>query len=127
LIHETVPAELPGQIAFFNLDLGPGRSAELLEDDLYHALASVYDRMTPGAIAVLQDYCDPRAYERPGYHFPSLIFHRDYWNLYPQVKRACDRFFHDKPEKVFPLYAGNYSHGYFRKKIERAPKQESSL
>jgi O-methyltransferase len=114
-LHETLPAELPEQIAFFNLDLGPGRSPDTFAGDIGHALAAIYPRMTPGAVGVLQDYCDPAAYDRPGYHFPGLIRSTKYWNHYPQVKQACDEFFRDKPEKVHPLFAGNYSHGYFRK------------
>jgi hypothetical protein len=33
----------------------------------------------------------------------------------PGVKRACDEFFADKPERMYALYAGPYAHGFFRK------------
>ena len=36
-------------------------------------------------------------------------------NLLPGVKAACDEYLRDKPEKVSLIYAGNHSHGFFRK------------
>ena len=114
-LHETLPANLPPRVAFFSIDLGPGRFAEALGEDVLLALSTLYPRMAPGAVGVLQDYCDPTIYDQPGHHFPELIRSTKYWNLYPQVKWACDAFFGDKPERVHPLFGGNYSHGYFRK------------
>ncbi len=33
----------------------------------------------------------------------------------PGVKRACDEFFADEPERVSYIYSGAFSHGFFRK------------
>jgi O-methyltransferase len=123
-LHDTLRKQLPDQVAFFQIDLAPGRSPELLGEDIRTALEAIYPRMTPGSIGVVQDYCDPTAYERPGWHFPRLITSTKNWNQYPQVKRACDDFFAGKPERMYPLYAGSYSHGYFRKQARRQPPEE---
>ena len=114
-LHETLPSQTPEQVAFFHIDIGPGRSAAELALDVRFALEQLYPRMAAGAVGVIQDYCDPNMYQRPGYHFPGLIRSTQHWNLYPQIKPACDDFFRDKPERVHPLFGGNYSHGYFRK------------
>lgn len=87
-------AEQPGQIAFAHLD-GDFYSSIL------ESLQIVYPRLAPGAVVVIDDYCDPQ-----------LL---DVNNILPGVKKACDEFFADKPEKVSVLIAGNESHGYFRK------------
>jgi len=92
--HETLPSELPDQICFAYLD-----------GDLYASilisLQYVYPRMMKGGICLIDDYADP------------AIHHG--WNLLPGVKRACDEYLADKPERVTLLYAGDYSHGFFRK------------
>jgi O-methyltransferase len=51
-------------------------------------------------VCVIDDYCDPEFSD---------------WNFLPGVKKACDEFFADKPEKVATLYAGFAAQGYFRK------------
>lgn len=97
--ERTVPAELPERISF-----------ALIDGDLYestkHVLPHVYARMAPGAIGMIAVYYDETIYPRKdlagGYRSPG-------------VKRACDEFFKDKPEKVSLLYANEYSNGYFRK------------
>jgi O-methyltransferase len=88
------PDDLPSHICFAHIDGD-------LFDSTVAALELVYPRMPLHAIAVIDDYCDPE--KNSG------------WNLLPGVKAACDQFFSDKPESVIPLYAGDYSHGYFRK------------
>lgn len=95
----TVPSALPDRIAFAFIDV-----------DLYsstaHVLPHVYERMSPGAIAMLGVYCDESVLPRP---------HTKQSYKSPGVKRATDEFFADKAEKVFVLYANEYSNGYFRK------------
>lgn len=100
LIHkgwfkDTLPVELPDVIAFAHLD-----------GDFYSSIAVslqfVYPRLSKGAVCVIDDYCDPSLY--PGG-----------WNALPGVKKACDEFFSDKPEKVHYIYSGPYSHGFFHK------------
>jgi O-methyltransferase len=90
---DTADAQ-PGQVAFAHLD-GDFYSSIL------ESLQIIYPRLAPGAVVVIDDYCDPQ-----------LL---DVNNILPGVKRACDEFFADKPEKVSVLIAGNESHGYFRK------------
>lgn len=98
----TVPAELPQQIAFAHIDLGVGGDPLAHKKIMQHCIASVYDRMAHGAICILMDY-----------HIEGVTIHGA--NTNPGVKLACDEFFKDKPEKVYTLYGGAYSHGYFRK------------
>lgn len=91
----TLPTELPEQICFAYLD------GDLYESILL-SLEYVYPRLSECAICLIDDYNDPSVL--PG------------WNQLPGVKRACDEFLADKPEQMSVLYAGNRSHGYFRKK-----------
>ena len=97
--EETVPRLLPDRIAF-----------ALLDGDLYastkHILPHVYERMSPGAVAMFGVYYDEKVFPRPHTIGPYKS---------PGVKRATDEFFADKPEKVSVLYANEYSNGYFRK------------
>jgi O-methyltransferase len=120
LLRDTLPDQLPAQISFAHVDLGPGSSPAEYEESLRLSLASLYSRLTPGAICLLADYCDPEVYNRPGYHFPRTIPATDNWNLFPQVKRACDEFFRDKAETIWALYSGAFSHGFFRKEPSRS-------
>ncbi len=94
--HETMPTQLPGQVCFGYLD---GDYYESIRVSLEH----IYPRMSPGAILVIDDYCDrtrnPRAFD--GFAGP---------------KQACDEFFADKSEKVSVLVGtGDLAFGYFRK------------
>jgi len=93
---DTLSTQLPDQIAFAHLD-----------GDLYESiltgLEQVYPRLSPGAICLIDDYCDPAV-------------DPDGWNMLPGVKRACDEFFLGKPERIEPLYAGAASHAFFRKR-----------
>ena len=93
--EDTLPTQLPDTICFAYLD-----------GDLYESikvsLQYVYPRLSRGAICVFDDYADPAVWPQA-------------WNELPGVKRACDDFFADKPEKVTFLYSGEMSHGYFYK------------
>ena len=98
--QDTVPQGLPDRIAF-----------ALIDGDLYestkHVLPHVYARMAPGAIGMIAVYYDEKVRARRGLSGGYRS---------PGVKRACDEFFADKPEKVHVLYANEYSNGYFRKR-----------
>lgn len=92
--NETLDA-LPDKICFAYLDGD-------LYDSILISLQKVYPRMTKGSICLIDDYCDPAINPRG-------------WNKLPGVKRACDEYLQDKPEKIEFIYSGSYSHGYFRK------------
>lgn len=97
--EDTIPSCLPDRISFAVVDC-----------DLYtstkHVLPHVYERLVPGAICLFGVYYDEKV-------FPRLYTTGAFKS--PGVKRACDEFFEDKPEKVSVLYACEYSNGYFRK------------
>lgn len=114
-IQDTLPAELPAEIAFAHIDLGPGDSTDHLRTSLIHALASVYPRLAPGGICLIADYCDSNAYRNHGYAFPRCIVSNRLWNVFPVVKEACDQFLADKPVMIDVPYSGEYSHAYFRR------------
>jgi len=92
---DTLPKMLPNKICFAHLD---GDFYESILESLVH----VYPRLTKGAICLIDDYADP-------------VLHKTS-DKFPGVKKACDKFFENKNESVSLLYAGHYSHGYFRKK-----------
>jgi O-methyltransferase len=92
---DTLPNGLPSKIAFAYLDGD-------LYDSILISLEHVYPRLTKGAICLIDDYGDPSI--NPGG-----------WNKLPGVKKACDEYLADKQEKVSLLYAGDYTHGFFRK------------
>lgn len=104
---DTLPTGLPERICFAHIDAGPGGSFENLKESVLTALTYVYPRLSPGAICVLMDYCDPEIH--------------DGWNENPGVKAAADEFFADKDESVSPIFAGRYSQGYFRRQVPVAP------
>jgi O-methyltransferase len=97
--EETLPIYLPDKIAFALLD------ADLYKSTLY-ALQELYPRLSSGGICLLGVYWDPNTKVRmttdPKYRSPG-------------VKKACDEFFDDKPERISILLAGNYTSGYFQK------------
>ena len=97
--EDTLPATLPAQIAFAMID------ADLYASTLT-ALQHVYPRLSSRAACVFGVYCDPSEFDPPN---RSLKFRS------PGVKKACDEFLRDKPEKVSVLYAGHYTCGYFQK------------
>lgn len=98
--EDTLPDGLPEQIAFAHLD-----------GDLYSSIMTslehVYPKLAKGGVCVIDDYCDPEVF--------------DAYNPLPGVKKACDEFLADKPEKVSVMYGGYDSvrgygtHGFFRK------------
>jgi O-methyltransferase len=92
---DVLPKKLPNEISFAHLD-GDFYSSIL------ESLTYVYPRLAKGAVAVIDDYCDPKIHNVN--------------NILPGVKRACDEFFKEKKEKVNVMIAGSESHGYFRKK-----------
>jgi O-methyltransferase len=115
---QTLPAALPDRICFAHVDLGMGPAhVGAMESALRRILPELYDRLAPGAIGVIADYCDPDLYRRPGFVFPACIRFTGFWHIYPQVKRVCDEFFVGRPEQVHALYGGEFSHGYFRKSV----------
>lgn len=91
---DTLPGGLPETIAFAHLDGD-------LYDSIRVSLEHVYPRLSVGAVCLVDDYCDP-----------ALQDDEDHC---PGVKRACDEFLADKPESVSVLYAGGFTHGFFRK------------
>jgi O-methyltransferase len=92
---DTLPTQLPEKISFAHLDGD-------LYDSILVSLQHTYPRLAKGAICLIDDYCDPAVYP-------------DGWNYLPGVKKACDEFLSDKPERITYLYSGTFSHGFFRK------------
>jgi O-methyltransferase len=99
IIHEgwferTLPTEMPDKVAFAYLD-----------GDFYSSIKTsleyVYPNLSRDGICVIDDYCDSAIY--PG------------CNLLPGVKKACDEYLADKPERVSYIFSGIKSHGFFRK------------
>lgn len=97
--ENTLHQNLPKKIAFVLLD------ADLYESTLT-ALNAIYKRMSKNSICLLGVYDDP-----------FLNFNGTTRSTYksPGVKKACDKFFSDKPESVNVLVSGNYTSGYFIK------------
>lgn len=94
--EDTLERELPERVAFAYLDGD-------FYDSLKTSLQALYPRMTPGAIAIVDDYCDADANPRA-------------WDLLPGAKIASDEFFSDKPEQMYVLVgSGNLGFGYVRK------------
>lgn len=93
--RDTLPVGLPDRVAFAHLD---GDFYTSTREGLEH----LYPRLSPGAIVVVDDYCDPAVHA--------------VCDILPGVKRACDEFLADKPERVGVLLGGSASHGYFRKR-----------
>jgi O-methyltransferase len=106
-IHEgnffdTVPAALPQKLGLVHIDCGYGGDTEKLKNTILHLLRHLYPRLSKGALVLLMDYHDP---ERTIHGTP----------INPGVRLACDEFLENKPERVFTLYGGAYSQGYFIK------------
>ncbi len=101
-LFQTLPDALPERVAFAHFDLGVGGDPADHATCLLHCLEHVYSRMPHGAIGVLMDY-----------HVPGVTIEGA--DVNPGVRKACDEFFMDRPEKVVTLYGGPCSHGYFRK------------
>ena len=99
---DTVPAQLSEQYSLVHIDCGVGGDQELHQKLVEHLLNHIYSRLSKGAILLFMDYHDPISTSKG-------------MPINPGVKTACDRFFADKPEKVFSLYGNQYSHGYIIK------------
>jgi len=69
-VEQTIPAELPEQIAFALIDVD-------LYGPIKHALEYVYPRMAPGGVIIIDDYA---------------------WCGTPGARTAVDEFLADKPE-----------------------------
>jgi O-methyltransferase len=93
--QDTLPSGLPERISFAYLDGD-------FYDSILISLQYVYPKLTPGAVCLIDDYCDPQINPKG-------------WNRLPGVKKACDEYLVDKPEKMEFIYSGNYSHAFFRK------------
>jgi O-methyltransferase len=92
--RDTLPGGLPERVAFAHLD---GDFYTSTREGLEH----LYPHLSPGAVVVVDDYCDPAVH--------------DVTDTLPGVKRACDQFLADKPERMGVLLGGSASHAYFRK------------
>ena len=103
-VFKTVPVSLPDKIAFAHIDLGVGGNRDLHKELITHALRSVYEKMSPGAICVLMDY-----------FIPGVTI--EGYDSNPGTRMASDAFLSDKPEKIFTLPGGEFSHGFFRKSL----------
>jgi O-methyltransferase len=93
--EDTLANNLPNRISFAHLD------GDLYESILC-SLKNVYPKLTSGAVCLIDDYCDTSVNPLG-------------WNKLPGVKKACDEYMIDKPEKVTYLYSGGFAHAYFRK------------
>lgn len=107
--EKVMPQELPDRIALVHLDCGFGGPPAEHEAVLRFVLTHIYPRLSPGAICSIVDYWD--ADLQVG--VPPAN---------PGVKPALDGFLVEKPERVSALYAGEYAHGYFRRRLY-APAQ----
>lgn len=95
--EDTLSQGLPDRICFAYLDGD-------LYDSILVSLKYVYPRLSRGAVCLIDDYCDPS-------------INPDGWNHLPGVKKACDEFMADKPEKICYIYSGSFTHAYFRKSL----------
>lgn len=94
---DTMPGQLPEQIAFAHIDCGYGGDPAEHAALITFLLENIYPRLTPGAVLTLMDYHDPE--------------HTVEGNaVNPGVKPATDAFFSDKPEEISTLYGHAYSH-----------------
>lgn len=101
-VFELIPGDMPEKVAFVHIDLGVGTNTAAHQNVVLHVLKHVYPRMPKGAIGLLMDY-----------HDPEMTI--DGYNPNPGMTLSAQTFFSDKPEEVYTLYGGPYSHGYFRK------------
>ncbi len=99
--QETVPARLPGLVAFAHIDCGFGGDPEAHRRTVLHLLEHLLPRMAPGAIGVLMDYRHADRHEVAEYN--------------PGTRRAADAFFAGRRETLTCLHAGEACHAFFRK------------
>lgn len=106
--------------------LPPSISFAHLDGDFYtsikESLEAIYQKLSPGAVVVVDDYCDRGAQKEihllldaNRYQKQDLDKFKKNPDICPGVKQACDEFFRDKPENVNVLLSGYSPHGYFRK------------
>jgi O-methyltransferase len=93
--QDTLPSGLHDLISFAYLDGD-------LYDSILMSLQYVYPKLAPGAVCLIDDYCDPQINPKG-------------WNRLPGVKKACDEYLIDRPEKIEFIYSGTNSHAFFRK------------
>jgi len=101
--EETLSTELPDLISFAHVDCGIGDDPKEHAKRLTFCLDALYDRLVPGAVCALMDY-------------HNAEFTTNGWDANPGVKLACDEFLRDKVEEIKPLYGGDFSHAFFRKR-----------
>ena len=100
--QDTLPTQLPEQIAFAHIDCGFGGDPQPHKEIVLYCLEAIYSRMSKGAICVLMDYHDSTTGDN-GY------------DVNPGVKMACDEFLASKPEQMICLYGNQISYAFFRK------------
>lgn len=94
--QETLPSALPDQIAFAYVDVDFYDSTKI-------CLESIYPRLAPNAVVMIDDYCDSQV-------------NRNAWPGLPGVKLACDHFFALRPERLSVLVGGgDLAMAYMRK------------
>jgi O-methyltransferase len=94
--ENTLPYYLPQSIAFAYLDSD-------FYDSILVSLEHIYPRLSPNAIVIVDDYCDSEKNPHA-------------WSGLPGVKKACDFFLLEKPEKMYVLVGSDdLTIGYFRK------------
>lgn len=120
-LSETMPGQLPESIAFAHVDLGPGRSPDGLREDILHVLHCLYPRMNKGAVAVLQDYCDPTIYARPGFHFPGKSVTGGSGTSTRRSSRPATRSFSTSPSRCPRCSRGGTRTGSFGKSATDRP------
>lgn len=97
--NETLTKHLPEKISFAMLD------ADLYSSTLL-ALEEVYPRLSKNSVCLLAVYWD----EKIQFKGTTRMTYKS-----PGVKKSCDEFLADKPEKISLLVSGNYTSGFFIK------------
>lgn len=99
--EQTLPAELPTQVAFAHLDCGFGGDAQAHQAVLLHCLAA------PAP--------EPRRRVRCSWTTSAPCLPASYGGVNGGGQLATDEFMADKPEQVEELYGNQYAHAFFRK------------
>ncbi len=108
LLADTIQ-ELPRQICFAYVDLGPvpdiargpGASRSGLRETIRLVLERVYPHVAPRGVILLQDY---HLEQQTGVQNPN-----------PEVREVADAFFAGKPESIVALHGGPFAHAFVRK------------
>ncbi len=111
---DTLPTNLPDKICFAHLDGD-------MYSSIIESLNYIYPKLSKGAIVIIDDYycreghmkIEKRMNENSYQQFRNII--TEVKDILPGVKKACDEFFEDKPEKIIVLMAGCERHAYFKK------------